>query len=68
MNNKDDFYTIDEIAEKLKVTKKSILNQIHQGRAGKSIPPYIKIGQLVRFPIKDYEEWLENLSEWRKNI
>ncbi len=32
-----------------------------QGRAGKSIPPYVKLGQLVRFKVTDYEEWYKNL-------
>ena len=56
--DEDDFYTIDEMAKKLKVTKRSIYNQIHKGRAGKSIPPYVKRGMLVRYlrgkQMKDY--------------
>ncbi len=59
--DEDDFYTVDEMAKKLKVTKRSIYNQIHQGRAGVSIPPYVKLGQLVRFKVSDYEEWYKNL-------
>jgi len=31
------FYTIDEMAEKLKISKQAIYNKIHAGRAGKSI-------------------------------
>ena len=57
----DDFYTVDEMVKKLKVNKRSIYNQIHQVQAGKSIPRYIKLGQRVRFKVKDYEEWLKNL-------
>ena len=40
--DEDDFYTVDELAKKLKVSKNSIYHQIHQGKAGDSIPPYIK--------------------------
>ena len=57
----NDFYTLDEMAKKLKVTKRSIYNQIHKGRAGTSIPPYVKLGQLVRFKVTDYEDWYKNL-------
>jgi excisionase family DNA binding protein len=59
--NEVDFYTVDEIAEKLKVSKNSIYNQINRGRAGTSIPPFIKPGQLVRFKVTDYEDWYKNL-------
>ena len=57
----NDFYTIDEVAEKLKISKQSIYNKIHAGRAGKSIPPYVKMGKLVRFRASDYQDWYKNL-------
>ena len=38
-NPKDDFYTVDEIAPILKVTKQSIYNKIPAGRARISIQP-----------------------------
>ena len=56
------FYTIDDMAKILKVTKRSIYNQIHKGRAGTSIPPYVKLGQLVRFRVSDYKEWYDSLG------
>ena len=56
-----DFYTIDEMAKKLKVTKQSIYNKIHASRAGKSIPPYVKMGKLVRFRASDYRDWYKKL-------
>ena len=68
MDDKNDFYTIDEMAEKLKVPKDSIYHQIHHGREGKSLPPFEKSGKNIRFKVKDYEEWVKNLSEWRKGI
>lgn len=59
--DEDDFYTIDEIAKKLKLSKQSIYNRIHAGRAGKSIPPYVKMGKLVRFRVSDYRDWYKKL-------
>ena len=59
--SEDDFYTVDEMAEKLRVTKQSIYKQINQGRAGKSIPPFIKFGGRILFKVTDYEEWYKNL-------
>ena len=56
-----DFYTVDEMAEKLKVTRQSIYNKIHAGRAGKSILPYVKMGNLVRFRVSDYRDWYKKL-------
>jgi excisionase family DNA binding protein len=56
-----DFYTIDEMAEKLRVSKQSVYKQINQGSAGKSIPPFIKLGGRIRFKVTDYEEWYKNL-------
>jgi len=50
---KNDFYTIDEMASMMKITKQSIYNKIHAGRKGVSIPPYVKVGKLVRFRNSD---------------
>ena len=58
---KNDFYTIDEMAEKLKMSKQSIYNRIHLGRAGKTILPYVKVGKLVRFRSSDYLDWYKKL-------
>ena len=57
----NDFYTVDEMAEKLKITRQSVYNKIHAGRAGISIPPYVKLGKLVRFRVSDYRDWYKNL-------
>ena len=58
----EQFYTLDDMANLLKVSKQSIYNQIHQGKAGQSIPPYIKLGGLIRFKVSDHKRWYENLS------
>ena len=55
------FFTIDEMASMLRITKQSIYNKIHAGRAGKSIPPYVKVGKLVRFRTSDYRDWYKKL-------
>ena len=57
----EQFYTIDDMAKILKVTKRSIYNQIHKGRAGTSIPPYVKLGALVRFRLLDFNKWYDGL-------
>ena len=56
------FFTIDEMASMMKITKQSIYNKIHAGRAGVTIPPYVKVGKLVRFRNSDYLDWYNNLS------
>ena len=56
------FFTIDEMASMMKITKQSIYNKIHAGRAGVTIPPYVKVGKLVRFRNSDYRDWYNNLS------
>ena len=68
MMDKDDFYTIDEMAEKLKVSKDMIYQRIHQGQAGKAIPPYISSGGDIHFKVSDFEAWHNKLSQWRKNL
>ena len=57
----EQFYTIDDIVKLLKISKQTIYNQIHQGKAGKSILSYIKLGGLIRFKGSDYREWYANL-------
>ena len=57
----EQFCTIDDLANILKVTKRSIYNQNHQGRARASIPSYVKLGQLVRFRVSDYKQWYDSL-------
>ena len=58
---KNDFYTVDEMASILKITRQSVYNKIHAGRAGVSIPPYVKVGKLVRFRTSDYRDWYKKL-------
>ena len=55
------FYTVDEMASILNITRQSVYNKIHAGRAGVSIPPYVKVGNLVKFRNSDYRDWYKNL-------
>ena len=57
----EQFYTIDDMTNILKVTKSSIYNKIARGDGGSSLPPYIKLGKLIRFKVSDYREWYANL-------
>jgi len=56
-----DFFTVDEMAKELKISKNSVYYQIHQAKAGISTPPFINLGNLVRFKVTDYDEWYNNL-------
>ena len=57
----EQFYTLGDMAKLLKVSKQRIYHQIHQGKAGISIPPYVKLGGLIRFRVSDYRDWYKNL-------
>jgi|GEM_PF-6619197 excisionase family DNA binding protein len=57
----EQFCTVDEMASILKITRQSVYNKIHAGRAGFSIPPYVKVGNLVRFRNTDYRDWYKKL-------
>ena len=57
----EQFYTVDEMASIFKITRQSVYNKIHAGRAGVLIPPYVKVGNLVRFRNSDYRDWYKNL-------
>ena len=56
-----DYYAVDEMAKKLKVSKNLIYHPIHQGQEGKSLQPFIKLGNIVRFKVTYYEKWYKNL-------
>ena len=65
---KEEFYTIDEMAEKLNVSKNEIYHRINQRQSGKAVPPFIKSGREVKFNKSEYEEWHNKLSNWRKHL
>ena len=57
----EQFYTIDDIVKLLKISKQTIYNQIHQGHAGISISPFVKLGGRIRFKASDHKRWYEAL-------
>lgn len=54
----DEFYTIEEIASKLKVTRQTVSNWIREGRL-KSI----KAGRARRIPAAAYEQFIKDSDE-----
>ncbi|RLV59182.1 DNA-binding protein [Parashewanella curva] len=55
------FYTSDEVAEVLCITKQTLYNKIHENERLKKnhpIPPFIKSGGKTLFPIKLFNEWV----------
>jgi len=55
------FYTIDDIADLLQITNKAVRHRIARGGSGKDIPPFVKIGGLIRFKVSDTQDWYQNL-------
>lgn len=54
------FMTVDDIARRLNVAKPTVYGWVHRGIA----PPYMKFNGTIRFPEKDFVEWVnKNLIE-----
>lgn len=53
--NIEDFYTTKEMAERLKIHHSTLRNKIARGDT--TIPPFVRIGSIVRFPVDRYEAW-----------
>jgi len=52
-----EFYTVEEIAELLRVRPGTIRNRLsHRNR---DLPPSIVIGRRRLFPLSDYEVWIK---------
>jgi excisionase family DNA binding protein len=54
----DEFYTIEEIATKLKVTRQTIHNWIRDGRLAS-----IKVGRARRIPASAFEQFLAKSAD-----
>lgn len=70
----DEFYTVEEVAKKLKVTEKSIRDSINKGRmiafkptAGKKATWRIAATELGRIQVMDHKATLENLKSMKKD-
>jgi excisionase family DNA binding protein len=52
-----EFYTVEEIAELLRIRPETVRNRLSQ-REG-DVPPSIVIGRRRLFPLSDYELWIK---------
>jgi len=52
-----DFYTVEEIAELLRVRPGTVRNWL--SRRGRDLPPSIVVGRRRLFPLRAYERWKE---------
>ena len=57
-----DFYTIDQMANKLNVKVKALYNKRCSRNPG-DIPPSVKICGKIQYPRKAYESWLAEQNE-----
>ena len=53
-NGSDEFLTVEELAERLKIAPGTIYNWVSRGEI-----PYVKIGRAVRFRRADIDAWIE---------
>jgi predicted DNA-binding transcriptional regulator AlpA len=60
-NNQEKLLTTKEIAELYSISI-STLNSL-RSRKNKECPPYLKINHSVRYRVRDFEEWLENMKQ-----
>lgn len=51
------FLTLEDVAIQLHWTPGTARNRISRGE---SMPPYIKIGHRLLFPVPDFEMWINN--------
>jgi len=56
-----DFYTINEIAELLRIRAGTVRNRLCRG--GDSLPPSTTIGRRRLFPVSAYDLWKRSLLE-----
>ncbi|WP_438863957.1 helix-turn-helix domain-containing protein [Neptunicella sp.] len=59
---KPEFYLLEEIAEILRSSKRTIYNRIYRNRVygeQNPVPPYIKMNGKLLFPSNDFERWIE---------
>lgn len=60
-----EFYTAQEIAGLIGLSCNRLYDMARHPKTRKFIPPFIKIGRLVRFPANEYERWKQ---ESLKNV
>jgi len=60
----EEFYTVEEIAELLRIRPGTVRNRLSQ-RAG-DLPPSIVNGRRRLFPLRDYERWKQQRLSGRQ--
>lgn len=60
-NMAQDFYTVAEMAELLRVRPGTVRNRVYRGEA--SVPPSTVVGRRRLFPLRAYEVWKQRLLE-----
>ena len=54
------FYRSEEVADLLFISKQALFNQISKNKQGCGnypLPPHIKIGARLLFPVEDFHNW-----------
>tara|TARA_S200002703_G_scaffold156835_1_gene163323 strand:- start:94 stop:288 length:195 start_codon:yes stop_codon:yes gene_type:complete len=57
-----EFYTTAEVAEKLGLSKPSLLANLRNSEAAKTLPPFLKLPGKYIFPIKQFEAWKASIG------
>ena len=52
-----DFYTVDEVAELLRIRPGTVRNRL--ARHDRNVPPSIVIGRRRLFPLSEYDLWIK---------
>ena len=55
-----DFYTIEEVAELLRVRPGTVRNRLWRGDS--TLPPSVRNGRRRLFPVADYIAWKDRLA------
>lgn len=61
------FLSVEEMAELLGISPHTIYaktSRSNRGNTAVSLPPWIKVGKLIRFPVEDYEKWLSEQTRY----
>ncbi|TAK93501.1 MAG: DNA-binding protein [Aquabacterium sp.] len=56
-----DFFTVEEIAELLRVTVSSVRNRLSRGDP--TLPPSLRVGGRRLFPVAAYQKWIKHMVE-----
>lgn len=56
-----DFYTVEEIADLLRVQVSAVRNRLSRG--DRTLPPSLRVGGRRLFPVAAYEKWINALVD-----